>query len=70
MRLYWIETPCGRLATAPAPSGSSLDREIGDLLEAEVGIVEVNVQWGKEDIGHPRACPRGHEKIASQRIGV
>jgi predicted protein tyrosine phosphatase len=39
MRLYWIETPCGRLATAPAPSGSSLDREIGDLLEAEVGIV-------------------------------
>ena len=39
MRLYWIETPCGRLATAPAPSGSGLDREIGDLLEAEVGIV-------------------------------
>ena len=39
MRLYWIETPCGRLATAPAPSGSSLDREIVDLLEAEVDIV-------------------------------
>ena len=39
MRLYWIETPCGRLATAPAPSGSSLGREIVDLLEAEVDIV-------------------------------
>ena len=39
MRLYWIDTPCGRLATAPAPSASSLDREIVDLLEAEVDIV-------------------------------
>ena len=36
MRLYWIETPIGRLATAPAPSGSVLDREIKDLLDEEV----------------------------------
>ena len=36
MRLYWIETPIGRLATAPAPSGSVLDREIKDLLNEKV----------------------------------
>ena len=36
MRLYWIEIPTGRLATAPAPSGSVLDREIRDLLDEEV----------------------------------
>ncbi|MED5292680.1 MAG: tyrosine protein phosphatase [Actinomycetota bacterium] len=36
MRLYWIETPSGRLATAPAPSGSGLDREVKDLLQEKV----------------------------------
>ena len=39
MRLYWIQAPSGRLATAPAPSGSSLEREVGDLMEADVDIV-------------------------------
>ena len=36
MRLYWIKTPSGRLATAPAPSGSVLDREVKDLLQEKV----------------------------------
>lgn len=39
MRLYWIETPTGRLATAPAPNGSSLAREIGDLQREQVATV-------------------------------
>ena len=39
MRLYWVDTPAGRLATAPAPSGSGLDREVGDLVRDEVAIV-------------------------------
>ena len=39
MRLYWIETPSGRLATAPAPSGTGLDREIKDLLQEKVAHV-------------------------------
>ena len=38
MRLYWVDTPAGRLATAPAPSGSGLDREVGDLVRDEVSI--------------------------------
>ena len=39
MRLYWIKTPIGRLATAPAPSGSALDREVKDLLQEKVSNV-------------------------------
>lgn len=39
MRLYWIKTPIGRLATAPAPSGSALDREVKDLLQEKVSSV-------------------------------
>ena len=39
MRLYWVQTPKGRLATAPAPNGSSLAREVSDLLEANIDMV-------------------------------
>ena len=39
MRLYWIASPSGRLATAPAPSGSSLERDIWDLQQEKVTTV-------------------------------
>ena len=39
MRLYWIDSPLGRLATAPAPSGSSLERDIRDLQQEKVATV-------------------------------
>ena len=52
MRLYWIETPIGRLATAPAPSGSVLDREIKDLLNEKVtNVVSLLTDEEVADLG-------------------
>lgn len=49
MRLYWAVTPAGRLATAAAPSGSSLRRELNDLQSEGVGTVVSALEPGEVD---------------------
>lgn len=39
MRLHWIETPVGRFATSPAPSGSALSAEVQRFVAAGVEVV-------------------------------
>jgi protein-tyrosine phosphatase len=39
MRLYWALTPAGRLATAAAPRGETLPREVDELVREGVGVV-------------------------------
>ncbi len=39
MRLYWVESPAGRLATAPAPRADVLESQTAAVAAAGVGLV-------------------------------
>ncbi|MFT5530001.1 MAG: protein-tyrosine phosphatase [Candidatus Poriferisodalaceae bacterium] len=49
MRLHWIDTPVGRLATSPAPSGSAITAEVERMAAEGVEVVASCLEVAEAD---------------------